>query len=138
VQPHWLGVPPPPHVTPVPLHVPHDAMLRMLPQLSVVSNGPQFLPAALHSSPSVCGVQPHTLLAPQTWGKTQSPHDTPVRCVPQLSGADTMPQFFPRRAQNWVLSSGVHVHTLLTHDSVPLHEPHGMFERAAPQLSVPV
>jgi len=124
VQPHQLGVPPPPQVTPVPLHVPHDAMLRALPQLSVVLNGPQFLLASAHSSASVFGVQPHTLLAPQTSGSVQFPHGTPVRCVPQLSGAETLPQFFPRRAQNCVLSSGVHVHTLLTHDSVPLQLPH--------------
>jgi hypothetical protein len=43
-QPHTLAVPVPPQVTPVPVHVPHEATVRVTPQLSFAVSGPQFLP----------------------------------------------------------------------------------------------
>jgi len=52
VHPHTPVVPPPPHVTPVPLHGvpnPQSGIEREPPQLSVVPNGPQFLPASAQS-----------------------------------------------------------------------------------------
>jgi len=51
-QPHTPVTPPPPHVTPVPVHgmpKPQSGIERAAPQLSVVLNCPQFLPASLHS-----------------------------------------------------------------------------------------
>jgi hypothetical protein len=112
VQPQTFVVPPPPQVTPVPVHAPQLAVRDAL-QLSLAVKLPQFLPRRLQNVVSLSAVQPHTLLAPQTWGETQLPHDTTVRLVPQLSGAVTVPQFFPRREQNCGSVSAVQVHTLL-------------------------
>jgi hypothetical protein len=62
---------------------------------------------------SLSGVQPHTLLAPQTGvGSAHVPHEVTVRAVPQLSVPLTVPQFFPRRAQKATSLSAVQ-HTLL-------------------------
>jgi hypothetical protein len=139
VQPHAFGVPPPPQVTPVPVHVPHEATLRAAPQLSVPDQLPQALPSRLQNVPSLSGVQPHTLLAPQTGLSIgHVPHGFTVRAVPQLSFAVTLPQFLPSRVQKVALSSGVQMHAFPVHViPVPVHVPHEATLRAAPQLSVP-
>jgi hypothetical protein len=51
-QPQTFG-PPPPQITPVPEHVPHEATVRRVPQLSItLVRPPQFLPSRLQSAPS--------------------------------------------------------------------------------------
>ena len=70
---------------------------------------PQFLLAAAHRLASGSGVQPQMLgvpAPPQVSGAVHEPHDT-VRDTPQLSAAETKPQFLPRRAQSSVSLSGV-------------------------------
>jgi hypothetical protein len=64
VQPQTLTAPPPPHVTPVPLHVPHEATVLLSPQLSVAVTLPQFLPSRAQNAVSVSAVQPQMLPAP--------------------------------------------------------------------------
>jgi hypothetical protein len=56
-QPHTFAVPAPPHVTPVPEHVPHDATVRDIPQLSAAVTLPQFLPSREQKAVSVSGMQ---------------------------------------------------------------------------------
>jgi hypothetical protein len=58
VQPHWFAVPPPPHDSPVPEHVPHEATLRGDPQLSVPLIAPQLAPAFAQNVASLSGMQP--------------------------------------------------------------------------------
>jgi hypothetical protein len=112
VHPHTFGVPLPPHVMPVALHMPHEATARDAPQLSSAVTLPQFFPSRVQKVALSSAVQPQTLLAPQVCGAVHVPHDATVRLVPQLSGAVTLPQFVPSRVQNAVFVSGVHVHTL--------------------------
>jgi hypothetical protein len=114
VQPQTLAAPPPPQVTPVPLHAPHEATVRFAPQLSDAVTLPQFLPSLLQNATSVSAVQPQTLAAPpppHAWGAVHVPHDATARGAPQLSFAVTLPQFFPRRAQNAVSVSAAQPHT---------------------------
>jgi hypothetical protein len=63
VQPHTLAVPPPPHVTPVPLHVPQLTVLAV-PQLLFPVTLPQFLPSREQNAPSLSGVHPQTFAVP--------------------------------------------------------------------------
>ena len=138
VHPHTPVVPPPPQVTPVPLHgvpKPQSAMLRVPPQLSVVLNRPQFLPASLHNTRSVFGVQPHTLGTPapaQVCGGVHVPHET---VPPQPSGAT--PQFLPPVQ----VVAGVQPHLLAVppppHVCGAMHVPHEVTPRGRLQLSVP-
>jgi hypothetical protein len=147
VQPHTPDVPPPPHVTPVPLHVPHEATVRDVPQLSAAATLPQFLTSRVQYAASVSGVQPHTFAVPPPPQLTpvplHVPHDATVRGIPQLSFAATVPQFAPARAQNAVSVSGVQPHTPDNppppHATpVPAHMPHDATVREAPQLSLSV
>jgi hypothetical protein len=55
-HPHTPGVPPPPHVAPVAVHVPQSAIVP--PQPSAID--PQFFPCAAH----VVFVHPHTPVVP--------------------------------------------------------------------------
>jgi hypothetical protein len=146
VQPQTFEGPPPPHVTPVPLHVPHEATVRGLPQLSFAVTVPQFAPARAQNAASVSGVQPHTPDTPPPPHETpvppHVPHAATVREAPQLSLSVTLPQFFPSRAQNAALDSVVQPHTLVTPPPphvtpVPEHAPQ-LAVRAAPQLSLAV
>jgi hypothetical protein len=89
VHPHTFGVPAPPQVTPMPLHVPQS---NVPPQPSPTLS--QFAPRAAH----VLGVQPHTFTTPppaQVCGAVQVPHATLLRRLPQLSAALMVPQSFP-------------------------------------------
>jgi hypothetical protein len=146
VQPHTLPVPPPPHVTPVPLQVPQDVTVRLVPQLSAAVTLPQFLPSREQNAASPSYVQPHTFAVPppaHVCGDAHVPHGVTVRLVPQLSAAVTLPQFFPSRVQNGASPSYVQPHTLAVPPPahvtpVPLHVPHEAAVRAPPQLSVPV
>jgi len=103
-HPHTPVVPPPPHVTPVPVHVPHDAIDRALAQLSVVLNGSQFLPASLHNWASVFGEHPHTPVVPPPPHVTpvpmHVPHDSIERELPQLSVVLYGSQFLPASLHN--------------------------------------
>jgi hypothetical protein len=90
VQPHTFGVPPPPQVTPVPLHVPHEATLRAVPQLSVPDQAPQALPNRLQKVASLSGMQPHTFGVPPPPQLAPVPLQVPQladREAPQLSFA---------------------------------------------------
>jgi hypothetical protein len=51
VQPHTFAVPPPPHVTPVPEHVPQVTVL-LAPQLSGAVTAPQFFPSRVQNAVS--------------------------------------------------------------------------------------
>jgi hypothetical protein len=141
VQPHTFAVPPPPHVTPVPLHVPHPTVL-LVPQLSAAVTLPQFFPSRLQNVVSPSYVQPHTFAVPPPPHVTPVPLHVPhptVLLVPQLSGAVTLPQFFPSRLQNVVSPSYVQPHTFAVPPPphvtpVPLHVPHPTV-LLAPQLS---
>jgi hypothetical protein len=108
-----FGVPLPPHVW-GDVHVPHETTVRLAPQLSVPVTPPQVFPSRMQNAESVSGVQlagPHTLDAPQTSGETHVPHAA-TRMLPQLSVADTLPQFFPCLAQNAPSVSATHPQTL--------------------------
>jgi hypothetical protein len=107
-----LVVPPPPQLSGA-VQVPHELTVRDAPQLSVPLTLPQFFPRRAQNAPSVSAVQaPQTLAVPpppQLSGAVQVPHELTVRDAPQLSVPLTLPQFFPRRAQNALSVSGVHV-----------------------------
>jgi hypothetical protein len=146
VQPQTLFTAPPPHVTPVPLHVPHEGTVREAPQLSFAVTGPQFAPTRTQNAASSSAVQPHTPDSPPPPQATpvpaHVPHETTVRDAPQLSLSVTLPQFLPRRPQNAALLSVVQPHTFVTppppHTTpVPAHVPQ-LAVRAAPQLSLAV
>jgi len=110
VQPHTLATPPPPHVTPVPLHgmpKPQSATFRQTPQLSAAPTAPQFLPRRWQNCEAVSCEHPHTPVVPPP------PHVTPVplhgvpkpqsamlREPPQLSVVLYGPQFLPASAQS--------------------------------------
>jgi len=149
VQPHRFVIPPPPQVW-YPEQAPQLYVFKV-PQLSFACKSPQFLLSRAQNSGPVSGLHPHTLLTPPP------PHVTPVplhgmpkpqsatfREPPQLSVADTFPQFLPRRWQNARSVSGVHPHTPVVPPPpqvtpVPLHgvpKPQSAIERAPPQLSV--
>jgi hypothetical protein len=137
VQPHLFGVPPPPQVTPVPVHVPHDESPRDAPQLSVPTTLPQSLPSREQNVASSSGVQPQTLAdsAPHVCGKLHVPHDATVRVAPQLSLAVTSPQLRWSRVQNAGSNSPVQPHTLVLPQTVgSAHVPH-VSVRDTPQLS---
>src|SRR4051794_4160834 len=109
-----LAVPAPPQVC-VPLQVPHEATVRLVPQLSPAVTAPQVLPRRAQKTASVSPVQPHTLGTPapaQLSGEAQGPHEATLRGPPQLSVPLTGPQFLPRRPQKPALVSGVQPHTL--------------------------
>ena len=63
--PQTLEVPPPPQVAGE-VHVPHEATVRDVPQLSVAVRLPQFLPSREQNAASVSGVhdEPQTLAVP--------------------------------------------------------------------------
>jgi hypothetical protein len=131
VQPHTFAVPLPPHATPVPEHVPQLAV-REAPQLSVPKSEPQFLPPnRVQNAVSVSAVQPHTFTVPPPPHVTPVPEHVPqpaVRATPQLSLAETVPQFLPRREQNAVSFSGMQPHTFgvtAPHVWGAVHVPHG-------------
>jgi hypothetical protein len=100
------------------VHVPHEATVRLVPQLSVLVAVPQVLPRRVQNALSVSGVQaagPHTLPALQTRGGEQVPHEATVRLVPQLSLELTDPQFLPSRLQKAASVSAVHPQALAAH-----------------------
>jgi hypothetical protein len=95
------------------VHEPHELTVRDVPQLSFAVTLPQFFPRREQNDALLSGVHdvPHTFAVPpppQVCGAVHEPHELTVRDVPQLSFAVTMPQFFPRRAQNEPSVSGVH------------------------------
>jgi hypothetical protein len=97
-------------------HVPHDATVRAVPQLSAPGTVPQFLPYRAQKAASVSGVQPQTLgVPPPPHARPvpkHPPQDAAVRAPPQLSMSETEPQFLPNRAQKAVSVSGVQPQTL--------------------------
>jgi hypothetical protein len=78
VHPHCFGVPPPPHVTPVPEQVPQLETVRVAPQRSAVVMEPQEAPSSAHSAWSLSGVHPHTFAT----AGTPPPHVCPVPLHP--------------------------------------------------------
>jgi hypothetical protein len=135
VQPHTFAVPAPPQVCGVE-HVPHEATVRPVPQLSVPITWPQFLPTREQNAVSLSAVQLlHTFAAPAPpqVPVVHVPHEATVRAVPQLSVPITWPQFLPTREQNAVSLSGVQPQTF----AVPappqvwgeVHVPHEPTER---------
>jgi hypothetical protein len=112
VQPHTFAAPPPAQVCGA-VHTPQLAV-RDAPQLSLEVTLPQFLPSPAQNAAVLCAVQPHTFPVPPPPHVTPVPVHVPqsaVREAPQLSFAVTLPQFFPRRAQNTPSVSAVHPHT---------------------------
>ena len=116
-----------------------------MPQLSLATTVPQFLPRREQNWESDSALQPQTLATPpppQVWGEAQveDPQLT-VRPMPQLSMELTEPQFLPRRLQNWLFVSPVQPHLLATplppQESGEEHVPQ-LKARLTPQLSVPV
>jgi hypothetical protein len=148
-HPHTFTVPVPPHVTPVPEHVPQEATLRLMPQLSVPETDPQFFPPILTAQKvvSVSGVQ---AVLPQTFGvppplhesgAMHVPHEATDRAVPQLSVPVRLPQFFSRREQKAMSVSGLHPQTFrppAAHVAGAVHVPQLMLLRVVPQLSAAV
>jgi hypothetical protein len=124
------------------VHVPHEATVRGLPQLSVLVTAPQVLLRRVQNAVSVSATQftgPHTLPALQTSGAVHDPQEATVRLVPQLSAAVTLPQFLPSRLQNAVFVSGEHAHAFVAlHVAGGVHVPHSATVRDAPQLSFAV
>jgi hypothetical protein len=59
VQPHTFDVPPPPQVCGA-VHVPHEATVRDVPQLSAAVTLLQFLPSRVQNAVSFSAVQPHS------------------------------------------------------------------------------
>jgi hypothetical protein len=114
-QPHTFGLPPPPQVSPVPLHEPQLATVRDLPQLSTAVFAPHTAPVRAHSCASDSGVHPHTLSLPPppqvTPGPLHVPQLSTLRSTPQLSLPLALPQLTSRRLQNAAMGSGVHPHT---------------------------
>jgi hypothetical protein len=94
VQPHTFAVPPPPHVTPVPLQLPQLTTLREAPHKSVAVIAPQFFPSRWQSAASV-SLHPHTFATPpppQLFTPVHAPQFG-LRAWPQLSVAWNVPQF---------------------------------------------
>jgi hypothetical protein len=141
VQSHAFAVPPPPQVCGA-MHVPHDATVRDVPQLSVPVTLPQFLPSRVQNAAFVSGAHPHTFAVPPP------PHETPVpvhapqeataRLAPQLSAAVTEPQFFLIRVQNARSVSELQQTPLLSHVCGDVHAPQELTTRFVSQLSKPV
>ena len=104
VQPHTLAFPPPPHVEPVPLHVPQLATARERPQLSFPLALPQLTPERLQNAGVGSGVHPHTLALPAPPHVSPGPLHVPqlatVRIMPQLSSVLLGPQVAPPRAHS--------------------------------------
>src|SRR5512140_96644 len=103
VPPYGVSVQPVTHTFAVqmsdPVHVPHDATVRLVPQLSLAVTLPQFLPSRVQNATSLSAVQPHTLatggVAPaHVCGAVHVPQFT-VLLAPQLSLAVTLSQFLP-------------------------------------------
>ena len=113
MQPQTFGVPPPPQVC---------GAVHAGPQLTVPPHPSSMVPQFLPAPQEVIGVQPHTLLAPQTSGAWHVPHVV-VREVPQLSVPVTVPQFLPRRRQNAASLSGVQQALPAVHTAGGVHVP---------------
>jgi hypothetical protein len=144
-QPHTLAVPPPAHVCGI-VHVPQLATVRIVPQLSAAITCPQFLPRRVQNAAFDSAGQPHTLTVPappHVCGIVHVPQFA-VRVAPQLSLADTMPQFLPTRMQNAVFDSATQFgpHTFATpppmHVCGAVHMPQFITLRIMPQLSGPM
>jgi hypothetical protein len=126
------------------VQVPHEATVRLVPQLSAAVTLPQFFPSRVQNAASLSAVHPHTLPVPpppHVWGNVHVPQSV-VRDVPQLSAAVRLPQFFPSRVQNVALLSAVQPHTLVVPPPPQLwgavHVPHEVTVRDVPQLSLAV
>ena len=117
VHAQTLGAEPPPQLWGA-AQAPHEATVRLAPQLSVPATWPQFFPWRAQNAGLDSGVQPQTFAseAPQVCEAGQVPQEVTVRLAPQLSVAVTGPQFFPWRAQNAGLDSGVHVGGQVPHE----------------------
>jgi hypothetical protein len=126
------------------VQVPHEATVRLVPQLSFAVTPSQFFPRRVQNVASLSAVHPHTLAAPpppQVWGVVHVPQSV-VRDVPQLSAAVRLPQFLPCRVQNVALLSGVQPHTFVVPPPPQVwgvvHVPHDVTVRLVPQLSFAV
>jgi hypothetical protein len=118
VQPHRLGVPPPPHVAGG-THVPQLAV-RVVPQLSVPTAESQFLPAQMSASEGEQHVFGSGPVTSQTWGAVHAPQpghpcvsQLTVRVAPQLSVALSVPQVAFSLVQNAGSDSATQPQTLL-------------------------
>jgi hypothetical protein len=120
------------------VHVPHDATVRLVPQLSVLVTDPHVLPMRAQKAWSVSATHaagPQTLPALQTLGAAHVPHEA-ARAAPQLSFAVTEPQFLPSLVQNATFVSGVQAQVLVAlHVVGAAQDPQNVTDRAAPQLS---
>jgi len=148
--PQTFAVPPPPQVAGE-VQVPQELTVREVPQLSLAVTEPQFLPRREQKALLLSAVQeppPQTFAVPppaQVCGEEQVPQLLTVREVPQLSLAVTEPQFLPRREQNAVLLSAVHVVPPQTFAVPPpaqvcgeVQVPQELTVREVPQLSLAV
>ena len=87
VQPQTPGVLPPEHVCGA-AHVPQEATVLCIPQLSTVVTDPQDTNRLEQNAESVSGMQPHTFgmpVAPQLFGAAQVPQEATLRDAAQLS-----------------------------------------------------
>jgi hypothetical protein len=84
VQPHALGVPPPPHEFGA-VQVPQLATVRAWPQRSVSVTAPHVLPRRAQNAASVSFAQPHALATPPP------PHVSGALHAPQLAIVRVLP-----------------------------------------------
>ena len=128
--PHWLPAP----------QVPHEVMVRVAPQVSVISSEPHVFSARAQRAASDSGMHTHWLEDVHVVGLVQLPQLVTVRVAPQLSAAVTAPHWAPTRVQKVALVSAVQPQTLampppppqvLTPPQLPQSR-----VRVAPQLSV--
>lgn len=121
-QSHWFGVRAPQVERPV--QVPHDVMVRAVPQRSVVVSGPHSAPAAVQSCASVSGAHAHVPLVvhvvpgpqlPQLPPQPFGPHVRPVH-----SGVHAMQTMFPSTSDWQVVPDG-HEGTPETVQMIKLH-----------------
>jgi hypothetical protein len=88
------------------VHVPHEATVRLTPQVSVSVTAPQFLPTRAQNSVSVSAAHPQVFAAPHVAGAVHAPQTATVRETAQLSEAVTDPQALPSRVQKAESLSG--------------------------------
>jgi hypothetical protein len=122
-------------------HVPQLATVLAFPQLSAPARAPQVWPSRAQKLGSLSATHPHWfgVLAPHVSGMAHMPQLATVRTVPQLSGAVTGPQLFPRRTQKAASVSGAQPHwfgVLAPHVCGGVHEPQVVIVRLTPQWSV--
>jgi hypothetical protein len=126
--PHWLGVPPPPHVW----FAGHVPQLSVLPQPSPA--GPQ--PTAVPPGPAFAHVrETHVVAVPHWFGVPPPPHEAPPVQLPQLSVPPQPSDCVPQLALSAVQVVFVHVPGV-PHSLGPA-APQTCGEVQVPHMSVP-